>query len=599
MGDPRPKLLVLGGPHVDLDALEATLGRHFQLVVATPSSALNTMETEGCQAVLAEAGDFVPLERDLVGRQSSALLNAIGEGVCLVSGTGRVLWSNAMYREFPMKVRHRIEKACAHAAGYYARRLSDPMGPGDRTRRLRPRKYKIDMARTQRFFEVLVSPVATRLGELIETPIAPMAIASGGGAMDVRDVLVAAVVRDVTGAVRMERKLDAIDRAGRELAFIEVESIKKLHAAERLRVLEQRVVRFAHELLHFDHFVIRMVNPNKDDRLDLVMACGLPEEARAIELHASAEGNGISGLVAATGESYISNDSANDPRYVFGLHEPGSSLTVPLRLFDKVVGVFNVESSDLFAFNDNDRKFAEMFAGAIAQALHMLNLLMVERHATNQAATGTVTGEIASPLNDLAEEVNFLREHLGTDGTIAPHLDRILRDVASIRKRIQNVSRGPQTMLGADDFIEGAVEDAVLRGKRILVADNEESIRDSVRDVLAAAGCRVVTCDDGTSAIRLLDTWTATFDAEEGYDLVLSDINLGDVTGYDVFHAARRASLDLPVILMTGFGYDPHHSIVRATQEGLKGVLFKPFQAERLVTEVRNVFAPPAPPAAE
>lgn len=549
------------------------------------------MESEGCQAVLAEAGDFVPLERDLVGRQSSALLNAIGEGVCLVSGSGRVLWSNVMYREFPIKVRQRIERACAHAAGYYSRRLSEEHAPQGTSRRLRPRKYKIDMARTQRFFEVLVSPVATRLGEWVGGGREP------GQGVPIRDVLVAAVVRDVTSSIRMERKIDAIDRAGRELAYIDTESVRKLHAADRLRLLEQRVVRFAHELLHFDHFAIRMKNPGKGDRLDVVMACGMPEEAKSIELYARPEGNGISGLVASTGESYISSDTTKDPRYVFGLNEPGSSLTVPLRLFDQVIGVFNIESSELYAFNDNDRKFAEMFAGSIAQALHMLNLLIAERQATNQAATGTVTGEIASPLNDLTEEVNFLRERLGGDAVMGPHVERILRDVASIRKRIQNVSRGPQTMLGADDFIEGAVEDAVLRGKRILVADNEESIRDAVRNVLAAAGCRVVTCDDGTSAIRLLDTWTATFDAEEGYDLVLSDINLGDVTGYDVFHAARRARPDMPVILMTGFGYDPHHSIVRATQEGLRGVLFKPFQAERLVSEVRGVFAPPAPAA--
>jgi CheY-like chemotaxis protein/GAF domain-containing protein len=583
-------LLVLGGPHVDLDALEATLGRHFRLVVSTPSSALTTMETEGCQAVLAEAGDFVPLERDLVGRQSSALLNAIGEGVCLVNGAGRVLWSNVMYREFPTKVRQRIEKACAHAAGYYARRVTDALGMDDRTRRLRPRKYKIDMARTERFFEVLVSPVASRAEELVD---GRAAVGATTGPVDIRGILVAAVVRDVTSAVRMERKIDAIDRAGRELAHLEAEAIRKLHAAERLKLLEQRVIRFAHELLHFDHFAIRMVNPNKDGRLDVVLACGMPEEAKSIQLFARAEGNGISGMVAATGESYISNDTTRDPRYVFGLNEPGSSLTVPLRLFDKVIGVFNIESSERFAFNDNDRKFAEIFAGSVAQALHMLNLLLVERHTTNQAATGTVSGEIASPLNDLAEEVNFLRSRLGSDVAMAPHLDRIVRDVASIRKRIQNVSRGPQMMLGADDFIERAVADEVLRGKRILVADNEEPIRDAVRDVLSVAGCRVVTCDDGTSAIRLLETWRATFDEDEGYDLVLSDINLGDVTGYDVFHAARRASATLPVILMTGFGYDPHHSIVRATQEGLRGVLFKPFQAERLVEEVRNVFVGP------
>jgi DNA-binding NtrC family response regulator len=39
---------------------------------------------------------------------------------------------------------------------------------------------------------------------------------------------------------------------------------------------------------------------------------------------------------------------------------------------------------------------------------------------------------------------------------------------------------------------------------------------------------------------------------------------------------------------MTGFGYDPHHSIVRASQEGLSGVLFKPFEIELLITQVRD-----------
>ena len=44
-----------------------------------------------------------------------------------------------------------------------------------------------------------------------------------------------------------------------------------------------------------------------------------------------------------------------------------------------------------------------------------------------------------------------------------------------------------------------------------------------------------------------------------------------DKTGYDVFAAARRKSPTVPVILMTGFGYDPNHCIVRASQEGLAG----------------------------
>ncbi len=44
---------------------------------------------------------------------------------------------------------------------------------------------------------------------------------------------------------------------------------------------------------------------------------------------------------------------------------------------------------------------------------------------------------------------------------------------------------------------------------------------------------------------------------------------------------------------MTGFGYDPHHSIVRASQEGLQAVLFKPFEVEKLLIEVRQALTTP------
>jgi DNA-binding NtrC family response regulator len=56
--------------------------------------------------------------------------------------------------------------------------------------------------------------------------------------------------------------------------------------------------------------------------------------------------------------------------------------------------------------------------------------------------------------------------------------------------------------------------------------------------------------------------------------------------GYEVFAAARDANPNTAVILMTGFGYDPNHSIVRARKEGLSAVLFKPFKVDQLVEEI-------------
>ena len=82
------------------------------------------------------------------------------------------------------------------------------------------------------------------------------------------------------------------------------------------------------------------------------------------------------------------------------------------------------------------------------------------------------------------------------------------------------------------------------------------------------------------------------------YDLVISDIKMPYRNGYEIFAATRRRSEHTPVILMTGFGYDPHHSIVRASQEGLSSVMFKPFKVDQLLESVRKAFSePPHQPA--
>ena len=52
--------------------------------------------------------------------------------------------------------------------------------------------------------------------------------------------------------------------------------------------------------------------------------------------------------------------------------------------------------------------------------------------------------------------------------------------------------------------------------------------------------------------------------------------------GYEVFAAAKRRRGNLPVVLITGFGYDPNHTIVRACNQGCEEVLYKPFTPQQL-----------------
>ena len=90
--------------------------------------------------------------------------------------------------------------------------------------------------------------------------------------------------------------------------------------------------------------------------------------------------------------------------------QAGSSLTVPLRLFDRVIGIFNIESGRLGAFKEQDRLLAEIFARYVATALHILNLLLVERYTTRAQATGVVQGELSEPINDLIAEAEALKD---------------------------------------------------------------------------------------------------------------------------------------------------------------------------------------------
>lgn len=492
-----------------------------------------------------------------VSATESGLMDALGEAACLSDAQGGVLWSNELFRQFGPEIHAKILEIMRSAAVQFAQLWGDHDGANPWKRR----SYRVGSADGQRFFKVRVAPIA----------------GNGGG------LRVAAVVLEVTRQRLTKKKIAAIIRAGRELVHIETKEVRERHVADRLKVLEDKVIRFSHELLNFDHFAVRLLNP-ETNKLDLAMSKGLPPEATAIELHASKDGNGISGFVAATGESYICRDATKDRRYVFGMEHAGSSLTVPLRLFDRTIGVFNVESDKLNAFGKRDQEFAEIFANYLAMALHILNLLVVERFTTSETATDTVQGEINEPLNDLAVEAEWLKERAALDPEATRHVEQIVKDVESIRKRMARVSKGQPSLLGVEEAMEKGRTDPALKGSRILVADDDEVVVQTIRDVLTSRGCEVVVLNSAQAAIDRLD---AAASRGERFDLVLSDINLGDRTGYEVFASAKKLNPDLPVILMTGFGYDPHHSIVRASQEGLQCVLFKPFQAEKLVDEAR------------
>jgi CheY-like chemotaxis protein len=552
----RNKVLVLAGPSTaNAAAIDSLRTRCEVIAVESVDQAMELLRKHQFGAIFSDAQDFLPLERALVSQQANLILNTIGEGVCIVDPNGRCNWMNKKMQAWPNRVHEKIFQTCQEAFDLFSKQVS-PKTDNETPAFSRSKRYALNVEESQ-FLEMIASPVIDPSGHVAQ---------------------VAAVVWDATGTRRLQQKIDAIDKAGRELVRLEGESLSKMHVGQRLKLLEDKIISYTRELMHFDHFAIRVLD-RKTNKLELVISTGLPEDALQVELFALPDNNGISGYVAATGRSYICPDVQRDPRYVIGLDNARSSLTVPLRLHDKVIGVFNVESQQTAAFNEDDRQFADIFGRYVAIALNILDLMVVERVSTSHKVADDVTTECAGPLNDIASDATGLMDdYIGHDD-LRNKLQQILDNVGSIRKSLRQVAEGTNTTVLGASCVK-AVDDPILRDSTILVADDEPNIRATISDILRKYQAKVTVCCNGAEAISMMEQGT--------FDLILSDIKMPDKTGYDVFAAARKAHATLPVILMTGFGYDPSHSIVRASQEGLQAVLFKPFKVEQLLVEVRK-----------
>jgi len=513
-------------------------------------SAMQMLRVRDFDVVILNAAELASVEHSPLSGHALAVLDGISQGVCVVQQNGELEWANPKMLAMSREVR---EKICRHCVEMSARAQSD-MSAGAPA--LRGRRLRLTVESGERF-------------EVSATPI-----------IDVhnRVTRVAAVVWDVTGVERLQEKIDAIDEAGRDLLSLDAEQFSRLDPQERLSLLEQKIHRCTSDLLHFDSFEIRVLDP-QTNRLDLVLGFGIPADSHHVELYACAEGNGISGYVAARGRSYICPDVTKDPRYLPGIEHAGSSLTVPLFLHDRVVGVADFESTRLAAFSEDDRQFAEIFGRYISLSLHIFKLLTSERQATTGQLAQSVMAEITAPVNDILTDVESLVEdYIGHDD-LRHRLRKISENAVSIRETIKDlVQPKPGVIVARTSPLRR--RDPALEGQRILLADDEDVIRETIRDVLTGYGCLVETASDGATAIDLL--------LKQPFDLVLSDIKMPVKNGYEVFAAAKAANPATPVILTTGFGYDPNHSIVRARREGLSAVLFKPFKVDQLLLEIRT-----------
>jgi len=239
-------------------------------------------------------------------------------------------------------------------------------------------------------------------------------------------------------------------------------------------------------------------------------------------------------------------------------------------------------------YDDNDKEI-----GSIGFAKDLRDIRRRDQLVTLAEIAIGVSHEVNNSLEVLVNQVELLQkyvERVASDEDYIVESDR-LASVTSQVKKIQDITARISQMAdegeyGTKEYLSGKMmtdlrpgldgkacerpkpdERYPLRGLKILIVDDDAGICQSLKDLLEAEECQVQTAPSGVYAMQWLE--------RSQFDLVLSDVVMPDIDGYQLYQRVKKNAPELPVILMTAFNYDKDHIIKRSCLEGLQGVIFK------------------------
>lgn len=120
----------------------------------------------------------------------------------------------------------------------------------------------------------------------------------------------------------------------------------------------------------------------------------------------------------------------------------------------------------------------------------------------------------------------------------------------------------------------------MLNGAKVLVVDDELSMREFLEILLTRQGCALTMASDGKDAIERIDT--------HAFDLIISDLKMPEVTGLDVLHHAKKKQPEAEVILVTAFA--TAETALKAIREGAYDYLTKPFKVEEILATLERAY---------
>jgi PAS domain S-box-containing protein len=225
--------------------------------------------------------------------------------------------------------------------------------------------------------------------------------------------------------------------------------------------------------------------------------------------------------------------------------------------------------------------------GTIGFAKDLREILLKDQLATLGEVAVGLSHEISNPLAVILNQAELLQRdivRLAGDRDVSveeERLDAVRREISRISEILMRLGEmvreesyetidyiGPTKMIDLrTEQRRGRAAEPELEGVRVLVVDDDLGICRSLREILESDGCKVEVAGDGVAALAAL--------ARLPFDVVLTDVVMPHMDGYELYTAIQERRPSLPVLMMTAFHYDKDHIIKRSRMAGLKTVIFK------------------------
>jgi len=114
---------------------------------------------------------------------------------------------------------------------------------------------------------------------------------------------------------------------------------------------------------------------------------------------------------------------------------------------------------------------------------------------------------------------------------------------------------------------------------RLLVVDDEEFVRELLRDILEGENCDICLAESGSEALSLFK--------EKEFDGVFTDVGMPGMSGWELAREIRQINKQIPIAVITGWGeaVGSHEQ----KEAGVNWIVAKPFTADRIADLVRDI----------